>query len=485
MFTPKDLHDYQVEAYKDILRSKTICITDDCGKGKTAIILTAFKVLLRKRPDSKMLAVCTPKGTKGTWSKEYLKWSHLKGLKCVTLSTLKPKERKEVLDKNEHDVYAISYGMLKWLVENNKSVDFNFVAADEADCLKGPSSKWRDFLIKAAPHAKYKILASATPKTREEDDYWGLCKYLDDGASLFSETVGEFRDQYCKSYNHNNRTIYNIGNKRKIALVEKRIAHLFRRYAPPDDDDIIPIKTITVNASLSDEAQDKYDKLVKEQCVNSIIYDEEGYRDNDESLDQMTLSGKLTQLARGFLYVDENCRITKEMLESNTSISKLIELSSERVAVDVFDDTIVKFGKLIDLIHQRHDSPIAIPYYYTHELKQLQGLLPTGVSDKEDDIEERWNDDTIDYLFMQYQRSSKSLNLQGGKGHVMAFYSPTWNWADDYQIVKRLARQGQSAKMVYAYRMIIKDTIDKVKTRKLGERFIGHTRFQESLIQTL
>lgn len=481
MLTPENLHPEQVQAYKDILKKKTFCITSDCGFGKTATLLTAFVVMKRKFPNRKMLVVCTPEGTKKTWTKEHLKWSHTKHLKVCTLTTLTPKKRAIELNKNEHDVYVVSYGMLNWLLENNKKVKFEYIGADEADCLKGPSSKWREYLIKISRYAQYKILASATPKTKEEDDYWGLCKYLDNGKSLDAETVTEFRARYCKSFTHNNRTIYKIGNKKQIAELERRIKHLFINYDTTDASQI-PIKTITVNSKLSPESQAIYDKLVAEQCINSIVFDEEGYRDDEQSLDAMTISGKLSQLTSGFLYIDENVRISAEMLEQATSIPKLLKDTTKKIAVDIFDDRIVTFGKLIDRIHDRHDTPnIAIPYHYKHELGQLQNLLPTGVGDTEPDFEERWNDKDIPYLFLQYQRSSKSLNLQLG-GNVLAFYTPTYSWADDYQIARRLARQGQLEKLVYAYRLYMRGTVDDNKTRKLSERFKGHSRFQKAIL---
>ena len=31
MLKPSDLHDYQVKAYKDIIRDKVFCVSDDCG----------------------------------------------------------------------------------------------------------------------------------------------------------------------------------------------------------------------------------------------------------------------------------------------------------------------------------------------------------------------------------------------------------------------------------------------------------------------
>lgn len=482
MLTPSDLSPPQNQSYRDMLKKKVMCISSDCGYGKSICGLSAFVVLLKKYPKSKMLIVCTPQGVENTWRGEHLEWSHTKHLRVTALNCTPVKRLK--LIKEEADIYVISYNSLKWLMDNNKGkskIKFNFVFADEADCLKGPTSKWRSHLIGCAPKAEYRILSSATPKAREEDDYWGLCKYMDNGKSLRAKTVGDFRAKYCKSFVLNNRQIWRI-NPTMIDKLENRIEHLFIRYSLSEKANI-PIKTITCYASLSESSMKKYNKLQEEQCVNSIVYDDDGYRDNDKSLDAMTLSGKLSQLSNGFLYVDDNLRITPEMLAETTNVKSLINQSKRRYAVDVFDDRIKAFGKLIKVIHKKHGKqPVAIPYFFKHELVQLQRLLPTGVCDTDDDFQERWNNGEVDYLFLQYNRSSKSLNLQQG-GYIMAFYSPTFVWVDDYQIIRRLARQGQIAPCVYAYRLYMRDTIDEIKTKKLGERFTGHSRFQKKIRQ--
>lgn len=485
MLKPSNLHPYQVKAYKDIIRDKSFCITDDCGGGKTICGLSAAVVLLRKRPTTKMLVVCTPTGVKEAWSKEYLKWSHTKHLRVAVLNGT-PTERLKLLRQNDHDIYAISYNSLQWLVNNNDDITFTYVFADEADCLKGVKSKWRKYLLQAAPKATHRILATATPKARDEDDYWGVTKYLDNGKALGTPTISAFRAKYCDSYSlpQSNRILYPI-RKSMIPELEKRIRKLFRNYGEATAVKI-PIKTVTCKVSLKPESQSKYDELLKTQCVNSIVYTATGIRDEKRSLDPMTLSGKLNQLTSGFLYVDENLRITPDQLAATTDIEKLIHQSKKRQVAEIFDDRILAFKKLIKKVKKIHgDIPLVITYTLKHELDQLQKLLPTAVSDKEDDIDDRWNNNEIPYLLLQYSRSSKSRNLQYSKGYVMLMYSSTFKWVDDYQIVKRLARQGQVAPLVYVYRLHLRKTLDDLKARKLSDRFVGHRRFQDTIVQNI
>lgn len=270
-----------------------------------------------------------------------------------------------------------------------------------------------------------------------------------------------------------------------IPQLEANVKHLFRNYG----DQLavkVPIKTIFAYTNLSPESKEKYETLKKEACVNSIILKKSGQIDDDKSLDAMTLNGKLNELTSGFLYVDDNLRITPEMLAKSTNIKSLIYNNKNRIAVDVFDDRQIAGKKLVNKVRKRHGNiPLVICYNFKHELVHLKKMFPNGVPDTEDDIEARWNNDEISELFLQYTRSSKSLNLQKGSGYVLVLYASTYKWVDDYQIIRRLARQGQKAKCVYAYRLMIRGTVDDAKSTKLDSRFKGHKRFQKQIIQEI
>lgn len=474
MLTPDIFSAQQTQAVKDILTRRVMCITSDCGFGKTVVGLTAIAIMKKKYPDYKALVVCTSEGVRGTWAKEHSKWSHLTHLRVISLLGT-PKQRLDKL-KGDGDVFAITYNNLKWLVDNNRFHQFNFVFADEGDCLKGATSKWRKNLIQSAPKAKWRIISTATPKTRNEDDYWGLCKYLDNGKCLESPTITEFRARYMTQLSHNGRRFYTM-RKKAIPELENRIKHLFVNYELSDNAEI-PIKTITVNAKLSVESQAKYDKLEREQCLNGIA-------DTEEPLDALAMSAKLDQLSSGFVYVDDSLRISEADLMSNMSATQLLNKTAKRKTVDVFDDRVRAIRKLVDKIREKHDNaPIVMCYYYTHEKNQLLSQFPNALTDTDDDFVNKWNTGDYDYLLLQYSRSSKSLNLQQG-GNIMVFYSPTFKWVDDYQIIRRLARQGQPRDCVYAYRLYLNGTIDDVKVKRLDERFQGHSRFQKKILKRL
>lgn len=475
-----DLHPEQIDAINWILNKRVGCIAPECGSGKTVIGLTAFigakKFLPIEYP--RMLVVSTPMGIKETWSKEHKKWDHLKNLKVAVLTGDK-RERETILscDWMEcRDIFCVSYNNLQWLLtwlsNNEHDIYFYFVYADEGSCLKGHDSKWRKILEQLSKEATYKIISTATPAPHDATDYWGLCKYLDGGKCLNSPNITRFREQYCHAIPIPNR----VGNRyelRKGATdeIKRRVHHLFYTFEM-DKGKEPEIKTIDWWTDLSPHAQKIYDEVVKRQAIS----------EDGEAMDAMALSNKLAQIANGFVYVDEDLRISEEELEriGGKEVKSLLNKTLSRKAKVLFNDRTILFLEMLGHIKRNHgyDSPIAIPYLFKQDLVMLREILPEGVSDTEANVAYRWNNGMVKYLFLQYGRSSKSLNLQDG-GYIMASYSPTWNWEHDYQIIRRLARQGQPADKVYYYRLLMRNTVDEDKRKVLEQRGENHVSFQK------
>lgn len=484
----EDLHDEQKNAINFILNNKVGCIAPECGSGKTVIGLTAFvgiKILLN---DPRMLVVSTPMGIKETWSKEHLKWGHLKDLKLAVLTGDK-RERETILscDWMEHrDVFCVSYNNLQWLLtwlsNNEHDIRFDFVFADEGSCLKGHDSKWRKILEQLSKEARYKIISTATPAPHDAMDYWGLCKYLDSAKCLAAPTITRFRELYCHAIPLPNRVGQRYELRRGASEeIRKKVAHLFYTFKITKE---IPIEEINVWEELSDKSLNIYQKLEKEQCINSIVTTEIGQLDREESLDSLSLANKLAQLANGFVYVDDALRLSEETLQTMTEReTRLLLRKKARNTLYLFNDRIFAFFRMLKAIEEKHGKvPVAIAYLFKHDLSVLKEYFPEGVADTARDIVERWNAGKIKYLFLQYARSAKALNLQAG-GNILAVYSPTWNWEHDYQIVRRLARQGQPKEKVFVYRLWMKQTVDEQKFDVLKERGEGHKSFQKLVAQ--
>lgn len=488
----KDMHPEQKAAVNWILNNKVGCLAPECGSGKTVIGLTAFRGIQKLHSGRlcRLLVVSTKQGVRETWANEHRKWNHLEGLSVAVLEGER-KRREEIAEKALNDraeVFCISYNNLDWFLnwqkgEGERYIFFDMVFADEGSCLKGHDGKWRKILTKLSAGSQYRIISTATPAPRDAMDYWGLCKYLDNGACLFSPTITEFRSRYCVSIPLPNRVgvRYALRNG-ATEEIEKKVNHLFYTFKIVKE---VPIEEINCWNNFTDKSMKVYKLLEEQQCLDALVTTKDEKDKLDSSLDALSLSNKLAQLSNGFVYLNPDKKELDMRVFLSSTATELNSLISKRKTetLRLFSDRINIFLELLKEIKHKHgDVPIAIPYLFKEDLEELKNALPEGVSDTEENIVSKWNEGKIPYLFLQYARSSKSLNLQRG-GNILAVYSPTWNWEHDYQIVRRLARQGQTQEKVYLYRLWIRDTIDEEKFQVLSERGEGHKSFQRLILE--
>lgn len=480
----KDMHPEQKAAVNWILNNRVGCLAPECGSGKTVIGLTAFRGIQKLNPGRpcRLLVVSTKQGVRETWANEHRKWSHLEALSAAVLEGDR-KRREQIAEaavREGADVWCISYNNLDWFLnwrqgEKDRGFPFDMIFADEGSCLKGHDGKWRKILTKLSVGSQYRIISTATPAPRDAMDYWGLCKYMDNGECLSSPTITEFRSRYCISIPLPNRVGMRYELKKGATEeIEKKVKHLFYTFSVVKE---VPVEEVDVWEKLSKESLEIYRKVEEEQCMDFIT-------NASASLDALSLSNKLAQISNGFVYVNQRLTLSGDSIAELTS-RELNALTSKRTLekVHLFGDRIEKFKELMKKIRKKHgNAPVAIAYLYRYDLEVLERAFPDGKRDSDEGVVESWNRKEIPYLFLQYARSAKALNLQEG-GNILAVYSPTWNWEHDYQIVRRLARQGQKAEKVFLYRLWFHDTIDEEKHRVLKKRKDGHRTFQKLVMQ--
>lgn len=459
-----DLHAEQIDAISTFLKRKRVVFRPGPGFGKTIIGLTTAKLFADK--GVKTLIVANSGAIKHTWSSHHKEWEHTQTLNVVALQG-SPSKRKKLLDSGA-DVYAISYNLLPWLKQAcPRNLKFKLVVADECSCLKAPDSVWRAALCSLSRHADWRMGLSATPITRDVSDAWGLCRWLDDGAAL-GRTITDFRNRYMRSVimSGTGVVLWQMRDDRAREEVRRRFKHLFVSYEPPKGADI-PIHLSILSAELSPHARRVYDAM--KQRGDMLV----GTRmvASEKPLSALEISNKLSMITSGFVYdtVVEQLSMA-DLVDASATPKDLIAKATSRSAIRLFSDRMDLMRRALVMVRRKHPGEnICVTYHYKHELEQLKELLPEGVEDTEDRFQDRWNNGEIPCLFMQYTRSSKSLNLQHG-GHVMIAYSATFNFEDAYQIVRRLARQGQKAEKVYLYSLHFSDTYDDIKRKAIERR---------------
>ena len=124
----RKLHDYQKEIIKEILSKKRCALWLSMGLGKTAITLSALKLI-----NNKTLIIAPLNVAKNVWHTEAKEWEHRKDLKFSIVLGIAKQRIKALQD--DADIYIINRENVSWLVENY-DWDFDTVVIDESSSFK-------------------------------------------------------------------------------------------------------------------------------------------------------------------------------------------------------------------------------------------------------------------------------------------------------------------------------------------------------------
>jgi hypothetical protein len=192
-----------------------------------------------------------------------------------------------------------------------------------------------------------------------------------------------------------------------------------------------------------------YKKFVKEKVLD--------IEDNPEAdaiiaKNAATLSGKLHQMASGFLYKE------KETWEKPNK-------------PEYYDIHTQKLDALKHIINTSSGN-ILLLYHYQADLQRLTAFLeklgystndPTKptykVFDKSIEMQREWNEKKINIMLLQPQSAGHGINIQHG-GYTLVWYSVPTSLEMYQQANARLYRQGQTH-TTYIHNIITKNTIDE------------------------
>lgn len=473
--TLDDLHGGQKELVRDIFKYKTFCISSTMGFGKTLVCLVAAKVAAGR--GYKTLIAVESQAAKTTWKTEHLNLEYTKDLRVgVFVGT--PKQREKLLDE-DFDVYIVPYTLLKWMVERKKRLPkFDLVFADEANIIKGGTSKFRKALCEFSDSASIRIAITGTPRAKDEMDFFGIMRFIDLGATL-GPNITSFYDSYCRSISiGKGNMIHKIRSRRVAEQIRNMCAPYFRNYAAPDKA-VIPIETHIVRFDLSPASRrlyDEFDAMGMKALEKLIRLSDEEHK----PFNKVHHLNKLSFLTSGFIYRNVVDVLTMEEMRLRSAAELLAMRKAE--AVDLFNDRQVQMYKLAQHIARHHpDSGMVICYNAKQELAHLKQMFPNAITDTDKDFVDRYNNGNREVLLLQYQRSGKALNLQHG-GNVVVFYSMVFDFVNTYQIVRRVARQGQKADKVHLYILLANNTRDEAKLERIEERERLHEEFAAATI---
>lgn len=432
-------HEYQEYAIRYIETHPISAVFLDMGLGKTSITLTAlYDLLFDFFKIHKVIVIAPLRVARDTWCAEIMKWEHLNGLQySVAVGT--EAERLAAL-RRRADIYIINRENVKWLVEESGiPFDFDMVVIDELSSFKNHQSKRFKALMKKRPGVERIVGLTGTPSSNGLMDLWAEFKLLDMG-----ERLGRFIGQY--------RTRYFLPDKRNGQVVFS--------YKPlPGAEESIyqAISDITISMKASDHLQ--MPELIQSRYTVYLSEKEmQRYVDMKQELvlqlpdgeitaaNAASLSGKLSQMANGAVYADN------------------------QTVISIHDR---KLDALEDMIESMGGKPLLVAYWFQHDLERITERLhklkiPFSRLDTAESIQ-RWNAGELPVALIHPASAGHGLNLQSG-GSTIVWFGLTWSLELYQQTNARLWRQGQRAETVVVQHILTEGTIDGRIMKALSEK---------------
>jgi len=424
---------YQKRAVKFIISRPCAGLFLDPGLGKTAIVLAAFKLLLKKGAlrNRRMLVIAPMHCIYNVWPAEVKKWKDFEGLRVVILHG----PHKEKLLNKPADIYVINPEGLPWLLTRKPRWKLpSMLVVDESTKFKkttGSVTGPGKMLRKNLDAFQRRVILTGTPIPNGYLDLFGQIYLLDRGECL-GAYVTHYRNSYFQSCGYMGYEWRLLpGAKEEI---EKQIAPLVLQMSSDDYLSLPKRMTIPIRVELPEKAREQYETL--EEHFFLMLDDGE-----IRAFNAGAQSIKLRQFTGGSVYDSEN-----RALSVHTA----------------------KLDRLMDLIEEI-GQPTIVVYEFKHEYSSIVTCFrkdqrpPTlsGLSGKKlTSIVEAWNGGEIPVLCMHPASGGHGLNLQKG-GHHLILFGHTWDLEYAEQVVKRIHRPGQKFP-TFVYQLIADNTIDEV-----------------------
>ena len=419
-------HEYQKRATQFIIDNRYCALFLDMGLGKTVSTLTAIDILKNDYLEIDKVLVIAPKSVAlNTWSGETAKWDHLRKLR-ISVAMGTAAQRTKAIERDA-DIYVTNRDNVKWIVDYFKKElwPFDTVVLDESSSFKNPSSQRFKALRKIRPQLRRVIELTGTPSPNGLMDLWPQIWLLDMGERL-GRTLGSYRSEFFTAGRRNGAVVYDwIARPGARQRISKRLADISMSMQASDYLNMPDVIDGGLTLALPPDEMRDYQAFQKEQLMQLDNTD-------IEAVTAAALTNKLLQCTGGALYDDQHNW-------HEVSTAKLEALQ------DIVDST---------------DESVLIYYQYQSEKDRILKMLPDAVTfTGEPELLESWNAGKIRLMLAHPASVAYGLNMQAG-GHIIVWYTPTWNLELYMQANARLHRQGQT-KPVVIYHLIAAGTIDE------------------------
>ena len=381
------------------------------GFGKTVVSHTAAQELIAAGEVKRVLIIAPLRVCNEVWAIEHMNWEHLRPVGMATGSVA---IRAAVIE-SDCEIVCINFEVLTWFFEHYAG-EFDGLIIDELTKFKGGGTQFKA-LRKHVRKFKWRLGMTGT---LAEEGLVGLFYQVMaiDGGKTFGKNKKEWLREYFYPADYEERSWETdaVGSERLAAKIKHLI---FEATVVENKPDLV---TEVVRLPMTESAQAMYDELRREGVVHGI-----------EAVNAAVLSGKLEQVANGFLYDGD----------------ELIDIHNE---------------KIIAIInHAPVGRQFVIAYRYVEDLQKLREAFPDGRELRDSaSVVADFNSGALSALFIHPNSGGHGLNLQISGCSDVIFYGPVWSRDQTDQVIGRVCRRGNPAPLVTVTTFVMLGTVEDV-----------------------
>jgi SNF2-related domain len=449
-FLARVLRSYQQRAATFLYERDAACLVAPLGAGKGAAALTALAELIRDRHRRHTLVIAPKLVATTVWPQEIASWPHLAHLKIAVLDGSPERRRARLATAPAREVTVIGVDLVPWLVRELAAVAdehplFDVLIVDETSRLKDPSGKRARALLKVAGRFKTRWGLTGTPRPNSSRDLFMPAAIITDGA-LWGRAFVPWQKRFFRPRDPFGREWVALpGAEDRIAADFGTVA---MTVADEDMPDLPPLNVVVTPLKLPDAVMATYKGMARE-----LFAEVEGR--SIEAASSLIATGKLAQLANGFLY----------------------DVGADD-PVHVHD---LKIDWLRELVESLDGEPLLIAYEFIEDLRTIRrafGAVPAlgGPTPAREAAQliAAWNAGALPLLAFHPAAAGHGINLQFG-GSRIAWIAPSWSAELTEQSIARIYRPGQT-QHVTIHVCVATGTVDEMKR----DRVIGKMSAQDA-----
>jgi SNF2 family DNA or RNA helicase len=453
-FRARVLRSYQQRAATYLYERDAAFLIAPLGAGKGAAALTALAELIHDGLRRHGLVIAPKLVATTVWPQEIAAWPHLQHLRVAVLDGSPERRRALLAAAPARELTVIGIDLVPWLVAELAALAddhplFDALIIDETSRLKDPSGKRARGLLKVAGRFRTRWGLTGTPRPNSSQDLFMPAAVITDGA-LWGRAFVPWQKRHFRPRDPFGREWAALpGAEEQIAADFGTVA---MTVADEDMPDLPALNVVVTSLNLSDAVMASYRAMARELFTTI-----EGRA--IEAASPLIATGKLAQLANGFLYDDGN-------------------------ADPVFVHSL-KIDWLRELVEGLDGEPLLIAYEFVEDLRtirrafgELGGLTPARQAAQ---LVADWNEGKLPLLALHPAAAGHGLNLQYG-GSRMAWLSPSWSAELTQQAIARLYRPGQR-QHVTIHVCVAAGTVDEMKRNRVLGKMSAQEAFRRHLEQ--